>query len=66
MTTKKNKSIEKKVNDKDLLKQYEELFAQFNFLMNEGKYEWNENGDRIKKFTLYENSPTPILTNHTI
>jgi len=46
----------------DYLREYNELFFKMEMLLES---EWNKQGDHIKKFSLFENTPTPILTNNT-
>ncbi len=49
----------------DFIKEYEEIMNLLHRDMETIKRGWQENGERIKKFTLFKNTPTPILTDHT-
>jgi hypothetical protein len=62
MTRSKAKSKAKSKTEIDYTKEYNELFLMMDALR---QAEWNKQGDHIKKFSLFENSPTPILTNNT-
>ena len=62
MKTTRAKNKVKSKTEIDYIKEYNELFLMMEALR---QAEWNKQGDHIKKFSLYENSPTPILTNNT-
>ena len=62
MKTTKAKNRAKPKIEIDYIKEYNELFLMIEALR---QAEWSKQGDHIKKFSLYENSPTPILTNNT-
>lgn len=59
----KEKSVNKRQTDKDLYNEYLKLFNYLNYIKHE--YEWSKEGDMIKQFSLYENSPIPELANNT-
>jgi hypothetical protein len=62
MKTARAKNKVKSKTEIDYIKEYNELFLMMEALR---QAEWTKPGDHIKKFSLYENSPTPILTNNT-
>ena len=62
MNKHKAKSIKKQ--ERDFVKEYNELVAKMHQLIQIER-EWNRKGDHFHKCSLFEDSPTPILTNNT-
>lgn len=62
--TKKEKKV-KNPEEKDFKKEYSEIFSILGINADNIKHEWNKEGDNIKEFNLYEDYPTPILTQNT-
>jgi ubiquitin len=50
---------------RDFVKEYEEFLQKWGYDINFMKFQWNDGNGHIKKFSLFEKSPTPILTTHT-
>lgn len=66
-----NKNMAKKKQTKnnkerDFTKEYAEIFSILGRNSANIVHEWNKEGDRFKKFSLYKESPKTILTTHTI
>lgn len=55
----------KKAEEKDFEKEYSEIFSILGINADNIKHEWSKEGDNIKEFNLYEDHPTPILTQNT-
>lgn len=49
----------------DYFQEYFEIFSILRINSENIKHEWNKEGDIIKDFNLYEDHPTPILTQNT-
>ncbi len=49
----------------DYIQEYFEIFSILGINSESIKHEWNKEGDLIKDFNLYEDHPTPILTQNT-
>jgi hypothetical protein len=62
--TKEEKKV-KKTEEKDFKKEYSEIFSILGINADNIRHEWNQEGDNIKEFNLYEDHPTPILTLNT-
>lgn len=65
-TARKNhKKEQEKLPERDFLREYEEIMKLVGRNMNSIETEWNNNGGRIKKFSLFDKTPTPILSNNS-
>jgi hypothetical protein len=58
MKTIRAKNKVKSKTEIDFIKEYNELFLMMEALRHA---EWSKQGDHIKKFSLYENTPTQFL-----
>lgn len=63
MPTKEKK--EKKAECHNYVKEYSEIFSILGYNSENIKHEWNKDGDTFQQFTLYEDHPSPILTQNT-
>lgn len=66
MTTEKNTNNEhEKQLERDFFGEYDEIMKLVGRDMNSIETEWNNNGGRIKKFSLFDNTPMPFLSNNS-
>jgi len=61
--SKKSKKAE--TPQRDFLNEYNEIMRLAGREMGRIETDWNNNGGRIKKFSLYDKTPTPILSNNS-
>jgi hypothetical protein len=64
MATKK-KSKKAETPQRDFFNEYNEIMHIAGREMERIETDWNNNGGRIKKFSLYDKTPTPILSNNS-
>ena len=50
---------------KNFEKEYYEIFRTLKTNQLNISHEWQKEGDQFRKFSLFENNPTPILTPNT-
>lgn len=61
----KQKEVQQ-LKERDFIKEYYELLVKFGIDIDTVNYRWHENSGHIKRFSLLEKTPTPILTDSTI
>jgi len=61
--SKKSKKVE--APQRDFFNEYNEIMRIAGREMERIETDWNNNGGRIKKFSMFDKTPTPILSNNS-
>lgn len=63
---KKNETVvDIRSDQRDFIKEYEAFFIKLGYDIKSMEFELRQDGGHIKKCSLFEKSPTPVLTNYT-
>lgn len=59
------KNREKPTKGRDFHKEYEQIIKRLGYKMDSIDFELGENSGHIKKYSIYKDTPTPVLTDFT-